>query len=325
MFGFDFQVNAGIVLMLENIENMKSLRLEGNYEDIEIKLSNDQYILAQAKAIEKASSDFKNVRANLKKSVISLSEGNNKVSSQQLILITNSPNPLNEKASVNLFMGEAHRDYLSLPEASQELINKYLKSIEHPFDLDKFMIQVLPFETDNDKERYKVVRRNIDDFIGDLNLNIPGLGKKIMDIWHNEVFINASKKNPDIVLKKNDIIWPIMVIATDVERYDEDLEDLFEPSVYDEIVRQYKNIIELHCEKCEFFTKVLSDYSEFNYTKKLSGKPLAFAQEKWQTYLTEFEVEGMDPEIVQGLIQIILFTIVRNRIAIDRIKKGVNL
>lgn len=29
IFGFDFQVNAAIVLMLENIKDMKSIRLEG--------------------------------------------------------------------------------------------------------------------------------------------------------------------------------------------------------------------------------------------------------------------------------------------------------
>ena len=49
VFGFDFQVNAAIVLMIENIEDLKSLRLEGNYEDIEIELENNQYILAQAR------------------------------------------------------------------------------------------------------------------------------------------------------------------------------------------------------------------------------------------------------------------------------------
>ena len=62
VFGFDFQVNAAIVLMIENIEDLKSLRLEGNYEDIEIELENNQYILAQAKAVERSSSDFRNVR-----------------------------------------------------------------------------------------------------------------------------------------------------------------------------------------------------------------------------------------------------------------------
>ena len=38
LFGFDFQRNAAIVLMLENIKELKSVRLEGNEEDIEISL-----------------------------------------------------------------------------------------------------------------------------------------------------------------------------------------------------------------------------------------------------------------------------------------------
>ena len=67
VFGFDFQVNAAIVLMLENIKELDSLRLEGNYEDIELKLTDDTYILAQAKAVVDSSSDFRKVRNNLKK------------------------------------------------------------------------------------------------------------------------------------------------------------------------------------------------------------------------------------------------------------------
>lgn len=34
LFGFDFQRNAAIVLMLENIKDLRSVRLEGNEEDI---------------------------------------------------------------------------------------------------------------------------------------------------------------------------------------------------------------------------------------------------------------------------------------------------
>lgn len=52
LFGFDFQRNAAIVLMLENIKELRSVRLEGNEEDIELTLENGQKILAQAKAVE---------------------------------------------------------------------------------------------------------------------------------------------------------------------------------------------------------------------------------------------------------------------------------
>lgn len=34
-FGWDFQVNAAIVLMLENVKAIKSVRIEGKKEDIE--------------------------------------------------------------------------------------------------------------------------------------------------------------------------------------------------------------------------------------------------------------------------------------------------
>ena len=58
VFGFDFQINAAIVLMLKNIQELKSLKLEGDYEDIELELENGSYILAQAKSVEGASWDF---------------------------------------------------------------------------------------------------------------------------------------------------------------------------------------------------------------------------------------------------------------------------
>lgn len=324
MFGFDFQVNAAIVLMIENIEDLKSLRLEGNLEDIELELKNNQYILAQAKSVEKSSSDFRNVRKNLKNALITLSEGSQKVNVKQLILITNSPNPLNEKNPI-IFWADAHRDFSSLPDSSKAIIKKYIDQINKPLDIDKFMIQILPFETDNDKEKYKVVKRVIDDFVGDLNLNIPGLGKKLMNIWHEEIFKSGTKKDASIKLNKKDVVWPIMVIATDIERCDDQFAEYFDSGTYDEIVRQYKDTIDSHCERCEFFIKVLCDYNEYETSKKLSEKCLDFAMNKWKDYLAEFEIENIGEETLQELIQIILYTIVRNRNMINKIKKGVKL
>ena len=57
LFGFDFQANAAIVLMLENIKDMSHIRLEG-CEDIDIKLNDGSHIFAQAKSVVKSSSDF---------------------------------------------------------------------------------------------------------------------------------------------------------------------------------------------------------------------------------------------------------------------------
>ena len=35
-FGWDFQVNAGIVLLLDNFDLLDTIRLEGDKEDIEL-------------------------------------------------------------------------------------------------------------------------------------------------------------------------------------------------------------------------------------------------------------------------------------------------
>lgn len=47
-------------------------------------------------------------------------------------------------------------------------MQKYLKGIDNPLDLQKFCVQVFPFETDNEKERYKAVRQAVNDFVGSL-------------------------------------------------------------------------------------------------------------------------------------------------------------
>ena len=210
LFGFDFQRNAAIVLMLENIKELKSVRLEGNEEDIEISLNDGQKILAQAKAIEASSKDFSHVRENLKKALLTLSEGAERVSARQLIFITNSTNPFKEPDSRNVFGGfPSRRKFEDLPQSSKDLVQNYLKQIKRPLDLSKFIVQTFPFETDDETERYKFVMQKVNDFIGALNGNFTyGLGKWLFDVWNENVFINGTKKDSSIQLTKEDIIWP---------------------------------------------------------------------------------------------------------------------
>lgn len=230
LFGFDFQRNAAIILMLERIKELRSVRLEGNEEDIELTLENGKKILAQAKAVEKSSSDFSHVRENLKKALISLSEGAQRVDAQELIFITNSPNPFNDEASRSVFGGlPTHRSFSSLPPSAQVTVQKYLGNIEHPLDSEKFTVQVFPFETDNEAERYKAVTQAMNDFIGSLNVNVSyGLGKWLLQVWHDEIFINGAKKDVSIQLRKKDIIWPILVYETDINRCDDDFLNQFD-------------------------------------------------------------------------------------------------
>ena len=327
LFGFDFQRNAAIVLMLENIKELRSVRLEGNEEDIELTLENGQKILAQAKAVEKSSSDFSHVRENLKKALRSLSEGAQKADAQQLIFITNSPDPFNDADSKSVFSGlPTRRSFQNLPPTAQEIVKKYLGDIETPLDLQKFTVQVFPFETDDEAERYKAVMQAVNDFIGSLKVNVSYvLGKWLLQVWHDDFFINGSKKDASIQLDKKDIIWPILVYETDINRCDDDFLNQFDIGVYDEVVRQYSSTIDSCCERIEFFTKILYDYSQFPSTKKHMEKCQYFIDHFWENYKSEFSSDGIDDETLEALTKIVIYNVIRRRITIDKVRQGVNL
>lgn len=326
LFGFDFQVNAAIVLMLDNIKDLKSLRLEGNYEDIELTFEDGQKILAQAKSVENASSDFSNVRANLKKALITLSEGAKKVDAKQLILITNSPNPFKDDNSRGIFWAPTRRSFSTLPSSAQQIITDYLSQIEDPLDPQNFTVQFFHFETDDETERYKAVMQAINDFIGSLNANTsPGLGKKLLQVWHNDIFVNGSKKDAAIELDKKKIIWPIIVLETDISRCDESFFEQFDLGVYDEVVRLYRDTIDTCCERIDFFTRVLYDYNNFPCNKRPMDKCLEFVNSSWEAYKSEFSVHGIDDETLEALTKTVLYNVVRRRIIINQIKQGVNL
>lgn len=327
LFGFDFQRNAAIILMLENIKELRSVRLEGNEEDIELTLENGRKILAQAKAVEKSSTDFSHVRENIKKALVSLSEGAQKTDPQRLIFITNSPNPFNDTDSRGVFGGlPTRRSFSDLPPTAQEIVQKYLSDINNPLDLQKFTVQVFPFETDDDTERYKAVTQTVNDFIGSLNVNASyGLGKWLLQVWHNDIFINGSKRDASIQLDKKDIIWPILVYETDINRCDDDFLNQFDIGVYDEVVRLYGSTIDSCCERIEFFTKILYDYTQFLSTKKQMEKCQEFIDLSWENYKSEFFSEGIDDETLEALTKIVLYNVIRRRITIDKVRQGVNL
>lgn len=170
IFGFDFQVNATIFLMLDNIKEVEAVRMEGASEDIELTMNNGKRIMAQAKGIVKGSSDFSNVRRNLKKAIGTLSAADDK-SVEQLILITNSKNPLKEDTSKGFFYGPpVEIGYNDLSDEAKKVIDNVIDSLGVSFDTGKFRICYFMFETDNLRTRYVVIEEKIKDFINQLNL-----------------------------------------------------------------------------------------------------------------------------------------------------------
>ena len=331
LFGFDFQVNAAIVLMIENIQEMTQLKLESKNEDIDLTLKDNSHILAQAKAVVEASRDFKNVRNNLKKSLKSLSDGASKVDSKQLIFITNSPNPLKDDESRFAFYGPAHRPFKSLPESSQTIINKFISKLklDSSFDVNKFMIQIVPFETDIDAEKYKYVKSVIDEFVGSkLLLNSPGLTARMHTVWKDFIFNNGTKSNVKICLSKKELIWPIITVITDISyKADEELEEIIgdvDGEVYDSVIQRYSDIINACCDRFEFVTKVIADYASYDKECPSIRKARIYIKERWSLFESEFKIIA-DEDTRRALTKVILFSIISNQRNINNIKHAVAL
>lgn len=323
LFGFDFQTNAAIVLMLENIKDLISIRLEG-IEDIEINLNDGSCVLAQAKSVVNSSKDFSNVLSNLKKSITSLSEAAKKTKVvKELIYITNTPNPFREKHLNSIFYGVAQRNYNSLPDPLKKTIDEMVSKIELPLDKSKFKIQILPFETDNDTERYKCIIDAIGNFVPKLG-NVSISRDDLHKIWLNDIFRSGTKGNSEIRLSKKDIIWPVIVMITKNQNYcEDDLDD----SEVDEISKNYESIINTCSEKYEFVTKVLCAYNSFGKELKHNERKQKFIETECDefAYLLESDDLSLSSTIKEKLLQVIVSNILNKRIQIEKIKNVVNL
>lgn len=87
-FGWDFQTNSALLLMLENIADAEKIRVEGDTEDIEITLQDKSKIYAQAKSVSKPD-DTSNVQKNLTKALETLNDASKKKDGSVFTYITN--------------------------------------------------------------------------------------------------------------------------------------------------------------------------------------------------------------------------------------------
>ena len=95
--------------------------------------------------------------------------------------------------------------------------------------------------------------------------------------------------------------------------------------MYDEVLVNYKNIIKTYSEKFELFTRVLYDYNNFESKKINREKQLEYISARWENYKSELSLENSDQEIEKALVQVILFSILKGRRRINKIKERVKL
>ena len=324
VFGFDFQVNATIFLLIDNIREVKTVRMEGASEDIELTMNDGKQIMAQAKGIVKGSSDFSNVRRNLQKAIGTLSSADDK-SVEELILITNSKNPLNEDTSKGFFYGPpVVVGYNDLSNEAKKVIDDIVERLDVPFDKNKFQIYYFMFETDNLKTRYAVIEEKIRDFINQLNLGQILSATELMQVWQNDLFHNGAQTDTAIKLNKKEVVWPVIVLTLDKHIPSEYIEE-YDQGLINEVTTQYSYLINSITERYDLITKILFDYKSSDHTLSMKERTRTFIKDKWRDYISVFSLESLDAEVQEAVTKIILAKVIQQRYLINNISREVSL
>lgn len=323
-FGWDFQVNAAIVLMLENVRAIKSVRVEGKKEDIELLLENEENIYAQAKSVMRID-DYRNVRSKLNAGLATLNDDAAHKDYHKLIYVTNSPNPFNIDNTMSAFYGHSRLSYADLPQSCKEIIDLEIasKPLQH-IDISNLEIHVIPFFTDDFQQRYRVIKDSVDKFLFELNNNTRGMADELLEIWQHEFFQNCTQGDLDLVIKKKDLMWSIIVLQSQLHPEHTLLEE-YDDGAVEEIIRSYRYLINNRCEKFEFISQVLFDFQNFRSDEKGNKKIAEFIAAKCDDYKCVFELNEICEEVQDIVVKIILQKIITNRFLANDIAKKVNL
>jgi hypothetical protein len=319
-FGWDFQCNAAIMLMLKNIEKASDVKVEGKTEDIEITFSDGKMLFSQAKAVVNPD-DYSNSKEKLKNGLRTLNKAAKTMDANQLVFVTNSPNPFNVIKTMYRFSSPLNTiPFSELPEVCKNIINDICTKNNYDFDKSLLKVCVMQFYGEKDDERYKVLSFLTMEFLNSLSITRISVNE-LLTLWQHSFTIDASKK---ATITKKKMVWPVIALLCEVDKDNEKLDE-FDENDTNEIMEKYKSIINNYSECFEFISKVLSDYNEFCPGMKSKEKSEKFVLENWGNYNSYFDLKIVDPTILQKVICLILFNILRNRTFISTIKGKVNL
>lgn len=319
-FGWDYQVNVAIVLMLHNIKQAVCLRVEGKKEDIEITLSDGTKIYSQVKSVTKYD-DYHNVVAYLKNALRTLNKASKDDNICNLIYATNSPNPFNNgNESKVYFMDFTILNYDELASIDQERIKYLIQSNRFSeINLEKLKIMRIPFIGEDVINRYNYIKNYISDFLSSLNIVNVNISGRLMTVWQADCFHNASTVNTSVVMTKERFVWPIISVLLEGTSSYNYLDGLNIDDIED-IENKYKSYLDYQSMRYQLVARVIADYKRNNVSST------DYINNNWQKYkYIADDFPELEEYLRERLIKVALQRIIRNYILIIKVKAGVNL
>lgn len=320
-FGWEFQSNAAIMLMLKNIDNVSKVKVEGENEDVEITFSNGKLLMAQAKAVENPD-DFRNVKGKLEAGLRTLNAASKIANVEQLVFVTNSPNPFNDVTTMYKFSSPLNMvPFSELPRSCQQTIGDICSINGYSIDTSTLTVCVMQFHGESEDERYKVLQSLTMEFLNSLGGDKVSTNQ-ILSLWQSSFRVNASQKTS--IITKESMVWPIIAVQCEVRETDVELED-YDTSDVAEILQKYRAVINNNSERFEFVSKVLSDFNDFYPAMRSRERVERFISEKWEQYKSDFDLKNTDSATEEVVVRLTISNVLKSRRVIAEIKGKVKL
>lgn len=329
-FGWDFQSSLALFIVSQDLKKLKSIKVEGNTEDIEIAYENQDMIYIQAKSQLDPYSTI-NSNAHLKDALKTLINASQKNCYSSLAYGTNIANPFVFKQFSTLFANTPTKySFTEMPDKIKQKIEKYAKQVAKEkklslvnFDFDRLEIRTLPFFGDDDQTRYRFVKEHVMSFLSSIGLT-QSQSNRVFDNYQLDFVKNPSKS---IAMEKSDITWPIIIFALDpisdefFEEFDLDIGE------EDAIETTYAEFIEKKSIEFTFINHVTQQYREYIRRKKYTSRrtaPKDFIESTADYYEEKlFFSESIDTS--NAVTKYILWNILKKIKLIERLDKEVGL
>lgn len=233
VFGWRFQVIAGIIFSLKNIKELKAVEIEGLTEDIELDFENKEPEYIQAKSVQYDYINAKNSRKATDAMNTLINTSNlTKGKYSKLVYVANFRNPLSLSENMLKAIWEPSmlkpfiRPYSSLPKEAKDFVDKriegaqkqlagdYLATTDYFFKDKLYISTILLNPDEGDPTRFDVLEETLKCFFQDLKVNVPfvkiiGVKNMLITFYLQNAGSKANSLKHHSITKK-DLIWQII-------------------------------------------------------------------------------------------------------------------
>lgn len=340
-FGWEFQIVAAIVLSLKYRKSLKSVKVEGKTEDIELYLENEAPIFAQAKATTQKMDEFNDEKKPCIGALETLLNTSNSQRNgySKLIYINNFLNPLKLSKEVRAYSWQPTanevliKEYSALPkegqlflkerlnDAKRELGKHYLNSTRN-FDWNRFEIITLIMDNNDKNNKFNILNKVIEEIL--VGINYESYYKSLTSSFTEQYLDNATKKSQTI--RKEDILWQFIYKIVEVMN-DSYLESI-DITIQNDVEIYSKKFIAEQVLNIDIINKVYYDYGMFKAQTSLIPKEALrkFLDEEWKKLKEYFPMSTEDDvEIQKNCIQDIIWRILTKQRIVNKLKREFGL